>query len=603
MMNAKKLLPLLLCLLASGLQASDIMVSNVSLTGQNTSAGVNNVANFSKIQFDLRWYNSWRKAPGTGASNWDAAWVFAKFRVGNADIWLNGASSVGNVITVSSTAGLRPGMPVRITSGTGSFGTEFTRISYLISTTQFAINYTPSTALSGASIYCERYWEHAWLNSTGHSVPSAASLDLQKMDNSQAYNPTSNPIAGAFIYNFAPTATNNALSNFSSIQLQWNYGVQGIADNQAVEMKVFAIEMVYVPQGAFYAGDGSIANLTGQFRNGGSSNPLLISSEAALTLGGLANGNLSNNNASGMALADDFNSTTTQTLPANFPKGYNAFYCMKYEISQGQFKDFLNSCSRSEQAAQVPALAPGVTSLTNVYIMSNTAAITNRNFLRIYGTIFANDPVNVDFQGPSASIACNFLSQFNIDTYLRWACLRPMTELEYEKACRGPVSPVVGEFPFGTTIYSPNYVLYPTSDYEALYNFYDGSVYYPSSAHYGNFAGLSGPSRVGANAWQNFSGSRDFGGFSYYGILDLAGNLWESVVGVSGAGNRSYFATYGTNGTGYWDSRLYLGFSLRGGSWGDSQEKLQVSARQYAAYTTAFAGNAWNGGRGVRSLQ
>lgn len=29
-------------------------------------------------------------------------------------------------------------------------------------------------------------------------------------------------------------------------------------------------------------------------------------------------------------------------IPAAFPKGYNAFYLMKYEISQGQLTDFFN---------------------------------------------------------------------------------------------------------------------------------------------------------------------------------------------------------------------------------------------------------------------
>ncbi|OYQ52214.1 hypothetical protein CHX27_00075, partial [Flavobacterium aurantiibacter] len=60
--------------------SNDITVTNCTLTGQNTSAGVNNVANFSLVQFDLSWENSWRV--NFGPANWDAAWVFVKFRVG-----------------------------------------------------------------------------------------------------------------------------------------------------------------------------------------------------------------------------------------------------------------------------------------------------------------------------------------------------------------------------------------------------------------------------------------------------------------------------------------------------------------------------------------
>jgi len=37
--------------------------------------------------------------------------------------------------------------------------------------------------------------------------------------------------------------------------LKWNYGLDNVADNAMVEIKVFGIEMTYIPQGSFYAGD------------------------------------------------------------------------------------------------------------------------------------------------------------------------------------------------------------------------------------------------------------------------------------------------------------------------------------------------------------
>src|SRR5205085_111727 len=42
-----------------------------------------------------------------------------------------------------------------------------------------------------------------------------------------------------------------------NVQLTWNFGIDGITNNDNIIMKVFAIEMVYIPQGAFYAGAGT----------------------------------------------------------------------------------------------------------------------------------------------------------------------------------------------------------------------------------------------------------------------------------------------------------------------------------------------------------
>ena len=62
-----------LLLIAASAQANDLTISNISLTGQDT------VNNFILVQFDITWDNSWRV---TGdPNNWDAVWVFVKYRV------------------------------------------------------------------------------------------------------------------------------------------------------------------------------------------------------------------------------------------------------------------------------------------------------------------------------------------------------------------------------------------------------------------------------------------------------------------------------------------------------------------------------------------
>ena len=89
----KQLFYLALLLLGSShLLANNIEVNNVSLTGQNTTDG------FTLVQFDLSWENSWRIS--VGPANWDAAWVFVKYRV-NGNLWQHA--------TINLTGGNTPG--------------------------------------------------------------------------------------------------------------------------------------------------------------------------------------------------------------------------------------------------------------------------------------------------------------------------------------------------------------------------------------------------------------------------------------------------------------------------------------------------------------
>ncbi|HNP08549.1 MAG TPA: hypothetical protein PKN99_13030, partial [Cyclobacteriaceae bacterium] len=73
------LLSVILIIFYVGAYANDIQVSSATLVGQDVSAGANNAANFTFAQFDINWSNSWRV--GTGPNNWDAAWVFIKYRI------------------------------------------------------------------------------------------------------------------------------------------------------------------------------------------------------------------------------------------------------------------------------------------------------------------------------------------------------------------------------------------------------------------------------------------------------------------------------------------------------------------------------------------
>jgi formylglycine-generating enzyme required for sulfatase activity len=343
--------------------SNNINVSSVTITGQNT------VSDFTLVQFNISWDNSWRTS--TLESNWDAAWVFVKWRLKTQTIW-----------------------------------------------------------------------NHATLNTTGHTAPAGSTITAPADGK------------GIFIYR---SANGIGTNTWTGAQLRWNYGVDGLLDADLVEVCVYAVEMVYIPQGAFYAGDGTVTNIRGHFEAGTSGTPFLVSSEAAITLGGGSAGSLGNNNATGMNPLDDFNDVSTQTLPAAFPKGVNAFYMMKYEISQEQYAEFLNKLTYTQQATRT-SVAPNSVAGTNVF----STFFTERNGIDIQTpgvstttpAIYAcnyNENTTYNEVGDGQNIACNFLAWADLAAYLDWSGLRPFTELEFEKACRGGnLSPVPNEYAWGS---------------------------------------------------------------------------------------------------------------------------------------------------------
>jgi hypothetical protein len=103
-------------------------------------------------------------------------------------------------------------------------------------------------------------------------------------------------------------------------------------------------------------------------------------------------------------------------IPASFPNGYAAFYSMKsHYITQGQYAGFLNKLSEKEASKRYHAGGHG---------LAIKRSGTSPNY-----TYSASQP-----QG-----RCPWLSWADGAAFTAWAGLRPMTELEYEKAIRGPI--------------------------------------------------------------------------------------------------------------------------------------------------------------------
>lgn len=492
---------ILLFSLALPARANNIQVSNVVLTGQNTTEG------YWLVQFDLRWENSWRTDnifPGDGhdVGNWDAAWVFVKYRVG------------------------------------------------------------------------EGVWQHAKLHSSGHSTGSGtpAILEIGVPNEQTAFHSTDNPGVGAFIYR-----SQNGTGTFSTTgnQLRWNYGVDGVPNTAELDIRVFAIEMVYVAPGEFRLGSGG--NETSHFRAGGGTGPFLA------TLGW--NGCVGDTNgclwASGSILSG-------ANLHEYYPTGLEGFYSMKYSVSQQQYVDFLNTLT-STQAN------------TRAYI-----AGFNRNGISVNNGVYATT---------NPYVTNNWMSWMDGAAYTDWSGLRPMTELEYEKAARGPAAPVANEYAWGTAqIAGSAYTLSNAGGGdESIATNYSFSATVGNAVQSSTSGNFSGPLRVGIFA--TGSSNRVQSGAGYWGIMELSGNLWDRIVTAGIDAGRSFTGLHGNGiltSAGHGDVTAWPGLvsgaitaadgaGIRGGSWNHGVDEPRVSHRS-SATSNNTAQTANHGFRGVRSL-
>jgi len=326
--------------------------------------------------------------------------------------------------------------------------------------------------------------------------------------------------------------------------------------------------MVYVPVGAFYAGDN--ATSTASLKQGSTDNdPWYIQNSDAISVTNATENGfyyVSNGNTGEDATGSVF------TIPADFPNGYDAFYCMKYEISQGQYVDFLNTLTSTQDATRY---------MTETIYRHGTWG----------GSAGSRTTTTPDR-------ACNFLSWADGAAYSDWAGLRPMTELEFEKACRGTGSAVANEYAWGTD--SPVAITSETDDGAGT------STKNPANANVCYNNGLQGPVRCGIFAASG-AVSRTNAGATYYGIMEMSGNLWERSVTLGNSAGRGFT---GTNGNGVlasngnadvsnWPGTTASGAGCRGGGWNYGAAYLHVSDRSFAVDTDAVR----RGNYGFRSAR
>lgn len=584
--------------------ANNIRVSQVALTGQDVSSG------FVNIRFDLAWENSWRLPATLEPANFDAAWVFAKFRIGFVDpIFVVPTASAGSsVLTINTTDGLRVGMPLRVFSGTGSLATNTTITAVDTTTKTITLSAAITSAMSNTRLEANRIWEHAWLNDVGHTAPVGSSVWPALSNESTAFNASSNPVRGVFVYRNAVDGGTFSLSN---VQMRWNYRQQGIIDVAIVDLQVLAIEMVHINEGAFFVGSGGseTASFTAANSTSGNTVAFQIGATAPTLQGNDGASDPLNLSARG---SFDLSGTATASLAAGFPTGFSAFFMLKYELSQQQYVDFLNSLTRRQQNSRTATdLAEGVTSVTNRYVMSNSSSIQNRNAIRCNATISAFLPIqfymdaNADGQPDGADdgrgVACNYLSWADLAAYLDWAGLRPLTELEFEKSGRGVRNPVPNSYPWANANITAATGISNAGQV--------GEIASNSTANavFGDQAGLQGPLRNGA--FGRPTSGKTASGSGEYGCTEMAGNVWERVISLAHPTGRSFTGLHGNGALSLagaadvsaWPGDDAVGTGARGGSWLSVAARLLLSDRDQAASAFATRNND-SGGRGARSL-
>jgi formylglycine-generating enzyme required for sulfatase activity len=511
---------ILFSLTATVASSNNIAVSSLSLTNRSI------VGHYNFVQFTISWDNSWRV--GAAPANWDAAWVFVKYRLKN-------------------------------------------------STT----------------------WNHATLSTSGHVAPSGSTIDASADGK------------GVFIYRNANGSGTFSLTN---VQLRWNYASNGLSDYDQVEVKVYAYEMVYIPQGSFSVGSGNsgATEVSPFYTYPTATSVYTIADENAITVG-TTNGNL-------YYASSTNGGDQSGPIPAAYPKGFAAYYCMKYEISQEQYVAFLNSLTRTQQVWRVVTNVTG-TSITDRYVMGPAPSITMpyRNSIRCDATLPAS-PAPIVFYcdyngdgtgggaGDGQSIACNYLSTVDVMAVLDWSGLRPMTEFEFEKACRGIATPVANEFAWGTaTRASSTYSISNAgASNEGISANYSTTL--GNSNHSSTSGTVTGPLRGGLYAANASNTGRVTAGATYYGIMEMSGNLWERVITVGNATGRAFTGLHGDGGldasgnanASYWPATDCVGAGFRGGDWTNGVTSMRVSDRNAAMYSVLYR-DYHVGGRGVRT--
>ncbi|MFZ1526718.1 MAG: SUMF1/EgtB/PvdO family nonheme iron enzyme [Saprospiraceae bacterium] len=411
-------------------------------------------------------------------------------------------------------------------------------------------------------------WLHVPFTNTNNVIPNGFSVSEV-------------PGVGRYLYR---SVSGSGTAQLTNVEL----GIESRFASGIYDIKLFALEMVHIPVIDFYLGDhASYFSFQSSFENQA---PVLIKKNETINV------------------YDPYPSEYVQV------SNTSPFYIMKYELSQGGYRDFLNSLTYTQQVnhtASPPtsppgtfALAPATGNYRNYIKIKTPAQLINGVYTpAVYGC-------NADFNSTydelsdGENIACNFVNWVDHAAYLAWAGLRPLTEIEYEIAGKGIQYPVKNEYAWGNAeigddqyfvfdaAFNTEYVNNPQANPK-------GNAIYEATVNSNN--NLNGPVRNGIFA--TASSNRIKSGGSFYGVMELSGNLRERVITTeNGQGrnfNKNNFANPDLTSYGYVDwanswpgavfvnspysiingTGLALGLMYRGGSWNDESFFLSISDR------------------------
>lgn len=498
-----------------------LQANNLQLADVNVNLGAKTVT------FNISWDNSWRYAPGIPPGNHDAVWVFLKYQ----------------------------------------------------DCTQEQLGFT-----------------HLDLAVGGHSI--GAGLEIVEVSDKK----------GVFI-----RRNNNGSGNISATSVTLRYEPT-LVPVGGIEVRVFGIEMVFVTEGDFYLGDNSGTTETGVVLP---NDPLAVSS-GTITTSGFREGpsypmprahspanrafkvTNAHENISGLPIGNNvgqlwvhgwgdwdyygipFNGSVS--VPVNYPLGYNSYYIMKYECSQGQYVDFLNTLSNQQMHVRRPVP-------TGVDIP----------FMVISGT-------HPEFVASFPDRAAGFLSWGDQLAYLDWAALRPMTESEYEKACRGPQPGVPGEFAWGdpymdkiTGYHTVTFLNENTASETLDAPFGVGIARVPMVENsVGGIRPLPRrPARVGHRGGPGTN--RLESTTSYYGVHELTGNLHEraiSLLPIQGPPNWGWHSSFDGNVHGDGNLNPATSGNLVANhdvaNWPNLDPTVNFRVYSIKGYGLGFSGGSWS---------
>lgn len=431
-------------------------------------------------------------------------------------------------------------------------------------------------------------WHHARMKSAGTN-PAGTSTGTGSS--------ISVTIPGDKIGAFAERTTEgNGNVSAHAVELVWDFQANGLGANDTARVKVYGVEMVYVPEGSFFAGDQGASSAA--FKQGSAD-------QDAWTIQSNSSINVSNAVSDGFYYQSAGNPGEDSTgssfaIPAGFPKGYSAFYVMKYEVTEGLWTSFFNSLAGSQKLNRDLTSGDG----------KGSDALVQRNAVQWTTGAAVSDRENR---------ACGFLSWMDGAAFADWAGLRPLTELEFEKAVRGKeVEAVTGEFAWGNLSITAADALSGAEEGAEIVSTENANANF-GATNFSGGDGSQGPLRAGIFATQESTKTQS--GAAFYGAMEFSGNLSERVVTVGNSAGRAFTGTHGdgelTTRANYegnatnsdWpgiDTDATRGVTgadgsgFRGGSWADSADRLRTSDRQAASLVDASR-QGTNGFRAART--